>query len=62
MSACIAYGGDFLEGGLLVKKFIASVYMTLDYDNVENNRFSRYQIKFVELEYHIALAGIFFSY
>lgn len=59
-SACIAYGGDFLEGGILVKKFIASVYMALDYDNVENNRFSNHQIKFVESEYHIALAGIFF--
>lgn len=58
-SACIAYGGNWLETGIRVKKFIADFYVVLDYENVENTKFSNHQIKFIEAEYHLALAGLF---
>lgn len=56
--ACLGYGGQWFEGGIMLIYFLPGAYVIIDYKNIKN-RFKRSQVAAAGVECNIALVGIF---
>lgn len=57
--ACLAYGGDFFEAGVMWQKFYPGAYVLIDKSEIKS-KLKRVQIDVAGAEMNLVLAGVFF--